>query len=238
MLKLRIKSMRKFLKKFTPPIIMDIYREIYIKALIYFNKKMLDKNKQDIKIYDTKLTAYKLNECGKGTTWNEIQMFFVAKKGKILDLACGTGLNILDLKKINPEAEIYGCDISQNLIEICIENGIDKNKLLCADANDIQFEENFFNYSYSIGSLEHFTAQGIEDVIKKLHFITKKYSVHMMPVSKKNIDEGWMKTYQTFHNNSVDWWINKFKKNFSKVDVIDSSWHDHISVGKWFVCHK
>ena len=173
MLKLKIEFMRKLLKKLTPPIILDVYREIYIKALIYINKKMLDKNKQDIKIYDTKLTADKLNEWGKGTTWNEIQMFFVAKKGKILDLACGTGLNILDLKKINPEAEIYGCDISQNLIEICIENGIDKNKLLCADANDIQFEENFFNYSYSIGSLEHFTVQGIEDVIKKLHFVSR-----------------------------------------------------------------
>ena len=60
----------------------------------------------------------------------------------------------------------------------------------------------------------------------------------MMPVSKKNINEGWIKTYQSFHNNSPEWWIDKFEKCFKKVEVIDSSWEDHISKGKWFVCHK
>lgn len=230
--------MRNFFKRIVPPLLVDIYREIYIKNLISKNKKLIDKNKQDIKIYDTKLTADKLNEWGKGTTWNEIQMFFISKKGKILDMACGTGLNILDLKKLNPDAEIYGCDISQNLINICIDSGIDKKMLICKDATQIEFGENFFDYSYSIGSLEHFTEQGLEDVIKKLHFITKKYSIHMMPVSKKNVNEGWIKTYQTFHNNNTDWWIGKFKNNFSKVDVINSSWADHISIGKWFICYK
>lgn len=230
--------MRNFFKRIVPPLLVDIYREIYIKNLISKNKKLIDKNKQDIKIYDTKLTADKLNEWGKGTTWNEIQMFFISKKGKILDLACGTGLNILDLKKLNPDAEIYGCDISQNLINICIDSGIDKKMLICKDATQIEFGENFFDYSYSIGSLEHFTEQGLEDIIKKLYFITKKYSIHMMPVSKRNANEGWIKTYQTFHNNNTDWWIGKFKKNFSKVDVINSSWEDHISIGKWFICYK
>ena len=60
----------------------------------------------------------------------------------------------------------------------------------------------------------------------------------MMPVSKKNINEGWIKTYQTFHNNSVQWWIDKFKSQYKSVQVIDSAWEDHISVGKWFICSK
>ena len=34
------------------------------------------------------------------------------------------------------------------------------------------------------------------------------------------MNEGWIKTYQTFHNNSVEWWVNKFEKKFSKVQVI------------------
>ena len=45
----------------------------------------------------------------------------------------------------------------------------------------------------------------------------------MMPLSKKNIDEGWMKTYQSFHNNSINWWSKKFERKFSRVYVIDSS---------------
>lgn len=230
--------MRSFFKRIIPPILIDLYRDIYIKSLIAKNKKFVFHDQQDTKIYDTDLTAEKLSEWGKGSTWNEIQMFFVSKKGNILDVACGTGLNMRDIKKLSPEANIYGCDISQNLIDICLKSGIDSKKLICSDAIDINFPENFFDYSYSIGSLEHFTEKGLNDVIEKLHFITKNYSIHMMPVSKKNQNEGWIKTYQTFHNNSVEWWVNKFRKKFSNILVIDSSWNDHISVGKWFVCFK
>ncbi|MFM6267537.1 MAG: hypothetical protein ACKPFA_13720, partial [Dolichospermum sp.] len=51
-------------------------------------------------------------------------------------------------------------------------------------------------------------------------------------------DEGWMKTLQSFHNNSVDWWLDKFYSSYPAVLVIDSYWNDSISVGKWFVCFK
>jgi len=230
--------MRSFFKKIIPPILINLYRDIYIKSLIAKNKKLVSQDKQDIQIYDTDLTAEKLSEWGKGSTWNEIQMFFVSKKGNILDVACGTGLNMRDIKKLSPEANIYGCDISKNLIDICLKSGIESKNLICSDAIKIDFPENFFDYSYSIGSLEHFTEKGLDEVIEKLHFITKNYSIHMMPVSKKNQNEGWIKTYQTFHNNSVEWWIDKFNKKFSNVLVVDSSWNDHISVGKWFVCFK
>tara|TARA_B100001093_G_scaffold336111_1_gene320973 strand:+ start:5358 stop:6050 length:693 start_codon:yes stop_codon:yes gene_type:complete len=230
--------MRSFFKKIIPPILIDLYRDIYIKSLIAKNKKLVSQDKQDIQIYDTDLTAEKLSEWGKGSTWNEIQMFFVSKKGNILDVACGTGLNMRDIKKLSPEANVYGCDISKNLIDICLKSGIESKNLICSDAIKIDFPENFFDYSYSIGSLEHFTEKGLDEVIEKLHFITKNYSIHMMPVSKKNQNEGWIKTYQTFHNNSVEWWIDKFNKKFSNVLVVDSSWNDHISVGKWFVCFK
>ena len=230
--------MRNFFKKILPPIIIDFYREIYIKNLIRKNRKQVKENEQDVNIYETDLTAEKLNEWGKNTTWNEIQMFFISKKGNILDVACGTGINMKDVQKFSPDANIYGCDISQNLINICLKSGIDNDKLICSDALKIDFPENFFNYSYSIGSLEHFTEKGLDKIIDKLHFITKEYTVHMMPVSKNNNNEGWIKTYQTFHNNSVEWWVNKFEKKFSKVQVINSSWKDHISIGKWFICYK
>jgi uncharacterized protein YnzC (UPF0291/DUF896 family) len=36
----------------------------------------------------------------------------------------------------------------------------------------------------------------------------------------------------------VEWWREKFKKRFKTVEVIDSSWNDFISSGKWFLCFK
>ena len=230
--------MKKFFKNILPPFLISLYREIYIKFLIYKNQKLVNSDNQDIDIYETDLTAEKLSEWGEGTTWNEIKMFFISQEGKVLDLACGIGRNMRDIKHINPNLDVYGCDISQNLVDICINSGIDREKLICCDATKINFDQNFVDYSYSIGSLEHFTEKGLEEVISKLQCITKKFSIHMMPVSKKNLNEGWIKTYQTFHNNKTEWWVEKFKKKFSRVDVIDSVWEDHISVGKWFVCYK
>ncbi len=229
--------MKNLFKQIIPPFFLNLYRDIYFYLLIKKNKKLIS-HKQDIEIYNKSLTAEKLSEWGKGSTWNEIQMFFNNKEGKILDVACGTGLNMLDLKKSNPDALLYGCDISQYLLDIATENGVEVENLFCVDATKLDFEKNFFDYSYSIGSMEHFTEDGIAKLIEKLSKITKKTSIHMMPVSKKNINEGWIKTYQSFHNNSPEWWIDKFEKCFKKVEVIDSSWEDHISKGKWFVCHK
>lgn len=238
MLKLKINYMKKFFKNIFPPFLISLYREIYIRFLIYKNQRFVNSDNQDIDIYETDLAAEKLSEWGEGTTWNEIKMFFISQEGKVLDLACGIGRNMRDIKNINPNLDLYGCDISQNLIDICIKSGVDENKLICCDAAKINFDQNFFDYSYSIGSLEHFTEKGLEQVINKLHFITRKFSIHMMPVSKKNLNEGWIKTYQTFHNNKIEWWVEKFKKKFSRVDVIDSAWQDHISRGKWFICYK
>ena len=67
-----------------------------------------------------------------------------------------------------------------------------------ADATKLDYPAEFFDYPYSIGSLEHFTDEGIDAVIDNLHYCTKIGSFHMMPLSKKNIDEGWWKRIRVF----------------------------------------
>ena len=230
--------MKKVINNILPPFILFLLKKIYFIYLLNKNKLSISKDHQDVKIYNDPITANKLEEWGKGSVWNEIVLLFNGKNGKILDVACGTGRNILDLQVTNPEAVLYGCDISQPLIDIARSKGIQSDKLKCIDATKIDYDENFFDYSYSIGSLEHFTDDGIDQVIEKIYYVTNIASFHLMPVSKKNRNEGWIKTYQTYHNNSVEWWVNKFKKKFKTVYIIDSSWNDFISNGKWFLCYK
>ena len=229
--------MRRLIKNILPPILLNFIKKIYYYLLINRNKKKIGKE-QYIKLYDEDEAAERIDEWGEDNVWNEIQLLFNNKDSKILDLACGTGKNIIDLKKINSEAQIYGCDISNRLLKVAIEKGVDPNFLKCIDATKLDYPADFFDYSYSIGSLEHFTEEGIDAVIDNLHYCTKIGSFHMMPLSKKNVDEGWMKTYQSFHNNSIEWWSKKFERKFSRVYVINSSWNDFISVGKWFLCFK
>ena len=177
--------MKKFIKQLLPPILLYLIKKIYYFFIINKNKLIVKKNNQDVKIYDQDEAVEKIDEWGEHDVWNEIKFIMHDKKGKILDLACGTGKNIIDLKKINNNAQFFGCDISQNLINVAIKNGVSKENLTCIDATKMEFSENFFDYSYSIGSLEHFTEEGIENVVDKLYHCTKIASFHMMPISKK-----------------------------------------------------
>jgi len=178
-----------------------------------------------------------LETWGEGNTWEEIQFLLSGCEGRILDVACGTGKVISILAKFR-KIETFGCDISDFLIQKAIDRGIEKNKLCVCNATKMEYPDNFFNFSYSIGSLEHFSDTGIEKCIQECHRVTVKNSVHMVPVSRSGTDDGWITTIQSFHNNSVEWWKRKFLSFYTDVIILDSRWCDDLSTGKWFICFK
>ena len=159
------------------------------------------------------------------------------RRGKVLDIACGTGKSMELLTKFE-EIDVYGFDISDLLIRKAIEKGIPNDKLLVADATKTAFKDKEFDYSYSIGSLEHFTEKGIDQFIIECSRYTKLCAYHMIPVSRSGKNEGWLKTTQSYFNNSDEWWEERFEKYFRHVVAIPSKWEDKISVGRWFVCCK
>ena len=155
--------------------------------------------------------------------------------GRVLDIACGTGktMTLLDRSRL----DIKGCDISDLLIKKAVERGLPAESLEVCDATKLPYADGEFDWSYSIGSLEHFTEEGIEKFIAEAARVTRTGSFHMMPTSRSAQDEGWMKTYQSFHNCSPAWWVSRFEQKFARVIVLDSNWNDRISVGKWFLCY-
>lgn len=231
---------KKIIKRICPPIILKIIKK-KSKPLPQFIKEdriiVLNPQQQDLDLYWDPEYAKVLEEWGLDSTWNEIQLLLANCKGKILDVACGTGITIKILDKF-PLLEIHGFDISDLLINKALEKGIPKELLKVEDATKTSYSANEFDYSYSIGSLEHFTEEGIESFLSENSRYTKTASFHMIPISKSNINEGWMKTTQSFFNNSEQWWLEKFNKNFQKVYSIPSKWEDNISYGRWFICIK
>jgi ubiquinone/menaquinone biosynthesis C-methylase UbiE len=230
---MRVKIMKTFFRK-----IKSIKDKIFFPA----SKRksvgsLLDPKKQDLDLYWDPDYAEALETWGEDNTWKEIPFLLVNCKGKILDIACGTGRTMEILSGIRG-IEMHGCDISNLLIGKAIERGINPDRLSVCDATQMNFPDIFFDYAYSIGSLEHFTEDGISKFISECYRVTKNNSFHMLPVSRSGKNEGWMKTVQSFHNNSVDWWLDKFKTSYNTVYVFDSKWEDAISVGKWFVCIK
>ena len=226
----------------------DIVKKAITKCLPNFAvqklKKLLHKRSkyeapktgQDLGVYWDKKMAEVLETWGENNVWKEIQLLIVNCSGKVLDIACGTGKTMQNVSKF--PIDVHGCDISDFLINKGLERGISKDRLTLCDATNMPYKNNSFDYAYSIGSLEHFTEIGITEFVTECHRVTSKISYHMIPVSRSGNDEGWIKTYQSFHNNLVGWWIDKYKTAYNKVYVLDSIWEDSISVGKWFVYVK
>ena len=229
--------MNNIIKQITPPILLSSAKKIKRSLVSLKNSSSATTSSQDLDIYwNAKMAAY-LDTWGEGSVWSEIQFLMANCDGKVLDIACGTGKTMEIVSKF-PQIEAYGIDISDLLISKAIERGISSTHVKVGDAINTEYPDKFYDYSYSIGSLEHFTNEGILEFVSESYRVTKTASFHMLPISRSGKDEGWMKTVQSFHNNSVDWWLEKFSKSYPKVYVIDSSWHDEISIGKWFLCYE
>ena len=230
----------KLMRQVCPPLLFDALRQFKKKYRHFYSVADSGKNhpdSQDLDIYWNKDMAQILETWGEGNVWSEVQFFMVNCHGKVLDIACGTGKTI-EICSNFPDIEMYGLEISDFLIGKAKDRGIPEERLNVGDATKTHYEDDFFNFSYSIGSLEHFTEDGIADVISECYRIVRKSSFHMVPVSKSSKNEGWIKPHQSYFNNSIEWWLEKFQKKYDKVFVLNSSWCDDISLGKWFVCKK
>lgn len=89
--------------------------------------------------------------------------------GKLLDLGCGTGLELEFYFKFYPDAHAVGVDLSAKMLERLKEKFPDKNLTLIQGSYfDIQLKENSYDAAVSVESLHHFTKQKKIPLYKKL----------------------------------------------------------------------
>lgn len=199
---------------------------------------MSNGEEQSLDIYwDESRDEHALN-WGEKTVWNEIQYLLASAEGKVLDIACGPGTVMSILDKSNKNIKTYGFDISDRLVNLGLERGISKDRIKVADATNLDYKENYFDYSYSIGSLEHFTVDGIDAFIDNCFRVTRVASYHQLPTLKEGRTKGWINLQQSFHNMPISWWEEKFLRKFPNVITLDSSFNDVLSNGTWFICYK
>ncbi len=225
--------MKQLVRDLCPPLIWRTLQNIRSKVQPHQVKGNGDA--QDLDLYWTPEMAQVLETWADGNAWLEVQLLMANCAGRVLDIACGTGktMTLLDAQTL----DIHGCDISDLLISKAIGRGLPQTRLKVCDATQLPYADREFDHSYSIGSLEHFTEEGIGKFIAEAARISRVSSFHMMPTSRSGRDEGWMKTYQSFHNCSPSWWVSRFEEHFARIRVLDSNWNDRISVGKWFLCY-
>jgi len=105
-----------------------------------------------------------------------VEEFLKNKKGKIIDLGCGTGRNMIPNKKIT----YYGIDFSENQLKNA-EKYIKKNKIKAklfksklSSLNKKIFKDIFFDYGLFIGSLHCLESEKErENALKEFYRVSK-----------------------------------------------------------------
>lgn len=83
-----------------------------------------------------------------------VPIIYEIKDGsKVLDVGCNSGEFIKYLKE-KKKCDVYGVDISQQLIDTCMKKGLEN--VWCVDADKLPFEDNTFDVVTLMEVLEHF----------------------------------------------------------------------------------
>lgn len=93
-----------------------------------------------------------------------------SKNANILDLGCGTGLELEEYFKINPSANITGIDLAPKMLEVLKNKFPDKNlNLINRSYFDVPFGLNQFDAAVSAESIHHFSKSEKLSLYTKLH---------------------------------------------------------------------
>jgi len=91
-------------------------------------------------------------------------------ESRVLDLGCGTGLELEAYFSLNPRAEVTGIDLSEAMLEALKAKFPEKDlTLVRASYFDVPFGEKVYDAAVSVESLHHFPAGQKASLYKKLH---------------------------------------------------------------------
>jgi tRNA (cmo5U34)-methyltransferase len=93
---------------------------------------------------------------------------------QILDLGCGTGLELQEYYTFNPTARVTGIDLSQGMLSELKRKFVDKDiTLIHGSFFDVPLGKNVFDAAVSVESLHHFTKEKKISLYSKLHTALK-----------------------------------------------------------------
>ena len=87
----------------------------------------------------------------------EIVKHVLPKTEHILDLGCGSGLELYEIFKLYPNITVTGIDLTQSMLDKLTEKYPNKNiKLICDSYFDVDFGNEIFETAISCETLHHF----------------------------------------------------------------------------------
>ncbi|MCH5210206.1 MAG: class I SAM-dependent methyltransferase [Oscillospiraceae bacterium] len=125
--------------------------------------------------FDNRLDGYEEHQLTCIESAQEFYMFTASclhmdKNANILDLGCGTGLELEFYFKLNPSAKVTGIDLAPGMLETLSKKFPDKDiTLIQGSYFEVPFDENTYDAAVSVESLHHFKKDEKVSLYRKLH---------------------------------------------------------------------
>ena len=100
-----------------------------------------------------------------------IKHYNLNSNSKILDVGCGKGFLLYEFKKLLPDCEIRGIDISSYAIKNAKEEV--KKDLISGHANNLPFEKNYFDLVISLNTLHNLYCYDLKKSLMEIERVGK-----------------------------------------------------------------
>ena len=94
---------------------------------------------------------------------------------RVLDLGCGTGLELEEYFSLNPDAEVTGIDLCQPMLDALAAKFPDRKlERICGSYFDTELIPNYYDAAVSVESLHHFPAEQKRMLYRRLFSALKE----------------------------------------------------------------
>ena len=129
-------------------------------------EKMSDFFTKRIDIYENQMLE-NVEGCKEG--YIKLAELIPSSCKKLLDLGCGTGLELHEIFKKIPDLEVTGIDLTRAMLDKLKSKFPDKNiNLILGNYFDVPFGENMFDIAISFQTMHHFTPEKKINLYKKI----------------------------------------------------------------------
>ena len=140
-----------------------------------------------------------------------IEHYKLKPDSKILDVGCGKGFLLYEFKKLLPECEVKGLDISS----YAIKNAKDeiKKNLILGSANNLPFEKNYFDLVISLNTLHNLYCFDLKKALSEVERVSKSNKYICIESYRNEFEKMnllyWQVTCECFFTpEEWKWWFN------------------------------
>ena len=139
--------------------------------------------------FETRLDGYDEHMMTNIESANEFYPFTAkqlptSESCQILDLGCGTGLELQEYYMFNPTARVTGIDLSQGMLSELKRKFVGKEiTLIHGSYFDVPLGKNVFDAAVSVESLHHFEKEGKVAIYARLHTALKNNGYFILNTS-------------------------------------------------------